>query len=183
MNAQMLPTPPPGGWTLSTFPEDAPKRAELLEGRLAWSAQTSWHMTVVRELCKALESQVPGEYAVLHRMAIKLSERTAPEPDISIMHAGAWDLDKSVLDPDDVVLAAEVTTPESARRDREDKPLIYAAMGIQAFWLIERGLDDAPIVQEHELYGGTYRLKHTHISRLKTGVPFPIDIPLEAPKP
>jgi hypothetical protein len=56
-------------------------------------------------------------------------------------------------------------------------------MGIPTFWLVERGPDLAPIVHEHQLYGGAYRLMHTHIGHLKTEIPFPIDIPLEAPKP
>ena len=178
-----LPTPPPEGWTLSTFPRDAPKRAELIEGRLVWSAQTGWHMVTVQMLRHLVESQSPRAYEILYRMAIKLTERTAPEPDISIMHASAWDLDNSVLEPDDVVLAAEVMTPDSEERDREVKPLLYAAMGIPAFWLIESGPDFAPIVHEHQLHGGAYRLMHTHIGHLKTDIPFPIDIPLEVPKP
>ena len=138
---------------------------------------------MVWQLQRLVESQTPRAYEVLHRMAIKLTERTAPEPDVSIMHAGAWDLDRSVLDPNDVVLVAEVISPESEERDREDKPLMYAAMGIPTFWLIERGPDNAPIVHEHHRYGGVYQLRHTHIGRLKTEVPFPIDIPLEVPKP
>jgi hypothetical protein len=60
---------------------------------------------------------------------------------------------------------------------------MYATMGIPTFWLIERGPDRAPIVHEHQRYAGVYQLKRTHIGRLTTEIPFPIDIPLEAPKP
>jgi hypothetical protein len=54
-------------------------------------------------------------------------------------------------------------------------------MGIPTFWLIERGKDDAPIVHEHLLVGGAYRLVRTHVGRLLTQVPFVMDFPLEVP--
>jgi hypothetical protein len=37
------------------------------------------------------------------------------------------------------------------------------------------------MVHEHRLIGGGYRLLRTHIGRLETEVPFPIDIPLAVP--
>lgn len=179
---QTLPSAPTGGWTLSTFPAEAPTRAELIDGQLVWSAQTRWHMHAVWNLQRLLASQTPSAFEVLYRMAVKLNERTAPEPDVSIMHAAAFDLDKSVLLPDEVVLVAEVTVPESEQHDRTVKPPIYAAMGIPSFWLVERGPDYAPIVHEHQLYAGAYRLMKTHIGRMKPECPFPMDIRLDAPK-
>jgi Uma2 family endonuclease len=79
------------------------------------------------------------------------------------------------------VLAVEVLSLESEERDREDKPFIYAAMGIPAYWLVERGKDDVPIVHEYHFVGGEYRLVRTHIDRLTTDTPFPIDIILKSP--
>jgi Uma2 family endonuclease len=175
---QELPPAPPGGWTLSNFPANVPKRTELIEGELIWYPQTSWHSLAVSRLQAAIAAQAPDWYEVVYRMAVKRSERCAPEPDISVMHASAFDLDKSVLRPEDVVLVAEVVCPGSEKRDREDKPLIYAAMGIPSFWLIERGPDLAPIVHEHHLYGGAYRLMQTHIGRVTTEMPFPLDVRL-----
>jgi hypothetical protein len=54
-------------------------------------------------------------------------------------------------------------------------------MGIPTYWLIERGGDDVPVVHEHQLVGGTYVLLKSHVGRLTTEVPFPIDIPLVHP--
>ena len=54
-------------------------------------------------------------------------------------------------------------------------------MGVPTFWLIERGEDFAPIVHEHYLCAGVYKLMKTHVGRLTTEVPFPIDIPLVDP--
>lgn len=177
-----LPLTPADGWTLDNLPlADLPKRTELIRGVLVMSPQTSWHMAAVSGLERLIDGRCPPQYVTQQRMAIRKSTRTAPEPDISIVHASAFDFDKSVYLPEEVLLAAEVVSPESEERDREDKPSLYAAMGIPTYWLIEMGEDFAPIVHEHYLYAGVYKPMKTHIGRLKTEVPFPIDIPLVDP--
>ena len=179
--APTLPTTPPDGWTLDNLPADLPKHTELIRGALIMSPQRAWHMAVVDALKGLISEQCPSEYSVQREMAIRKSLRSAPEPDLSIVRASAVDWDKSIYLPEDVVLAAEVISPESEERDREDKPSLYAAMGIPTYWLIEMGEDFAPIVHEHYLYAGVYKPMKTHIGRLKTEVPFPIDIPLVDP--
>jgi len=135
----------------------------------------------VSALQTAIEVQCPPRYVTQYRMAIRKSPRTLPEPDVSIIRRGAFDLNKIFYLPEDVVLAVEVITPESEERDREDKPVLYAAMGIPAFWLVEQGEGCVPIVHEHQLVEDGYRLISTHAGRLTTDIPFPIDIPLTAP--
>jgi len=181
MTAQTLPLTPPEGWTLDNLPADLPKHTELIRGTLVMSPQKAWHMALIGVLWWHMRSQAPAEFRVMREMAVKRSERSAPEPDLSIIRAEAYDRHKSIFLPADIVLAAEVISSESEERDREDKPILYAAMGIPTFWLIECGPDDTPIVHEHQLYGGGYHLMHTHIGHLKTAIPFPIDIPLEVP--
>jgi Uma2 family endonuclease len=181
MYTPTLPLTPPDGWTLESLPSDLPKHTELIRGALVMSPQKLWHMAVVNTLFQLLHAQCPEEFMVQREMAVRKSSRSAPEPDLSIVVASAFDWDKSIYLPEDVVLAAEVISPESEERDREDKPVMYAAMGIAAFWLIERGKDDAPMVHEHRLIGGGYRLMRTHIGRLATAIPFPVDVPLSVP--
>ena len=176
-----LPLTPSGGWTLENLPADLPKHTELIRGSLVVSPQTMWHMLVVDRFETLLCSQCPEEFEVLRRMAVKKSERTAPEPDLSVVAASALDWDRTIYLPEEVFLAAEVISPESEERDREDKPIMYAAMAIPTFWLIERAGNDVPMVHEHRLIGGGYRLLRTHVDRLTTEVPFPIDVPLSAP--
>ena len=179
--APTLPGTPPEGWTLDNLPADLPKHTELIRGALIMSPQKAWHMAVVDALKLLISEQCPSEYSVQREMAIRKSLRSAPEPDLSIVRASAVDWDKSIYLPDEVLLVAEVISPESEERDREDKPSLYGAMGISTFWLIECSGDYAPIVHEHHLINGAYRLMATHINRLVTGVPFPIDIPLTVP--
>ena len=176
-----LPLTPEEGWTLDNLPfADLPTCTELIRGVLVMSRQTGWHAEVVSALQTAIEEQCPPHYVTQYRMAIRKSPRTLPEPDFSIIHASAFDLNKIFYLPGDVAVVAEVVTPESEERDREDKPSLYADMGIPVFWLVEPSEDGGPIVHEHLLAEGMYRLIRTHIGRLRTGIPFPIDIPLVA---
>jgi Uma2 family endonuclease len=179
MTAPTLPITPDDGWTLDNLPDNLPKHTELIRGVLVMSPQKIWHLRTVDFLVAQLRTQLPIEYDVIRETAVKRSQRSAPEPDVLVVNASVADNDASVLLPQDVALVGEVISPESEERDREDKPLLYAAMGIPTFWLVERGADDAPIVHEHHLYGGSYQLKRTHIGRLKTEIPFSIDIALE----
>jgi Uma2 family endonuclease len=179
--ARTLPGTPPEGWTLDNLPGNLPKHTELIRGALIMSPRIAWHMEVVDALKLLIGGQCPSAYAVQREMAIRKSLRSAPEPDLSIVRASAVDWDKSVYLPEEVLLVAEVISPESEERDREDKPVMYAMMGLPTYWLIERGKDNAPIVHEHYLYAGVYKLMKTHVDRLTTDVPFPIDIPLIAP--
>lgn len=182
MIAPTLPLTPPDGWTLDNLPSNLPKHTELIRGSLVMSPLKQWHMAVMDMLKALLREKCPEQFVVQREMAIKRSTRSAPEPDLSIVKASAAaDWDRSIYLPEDVLLAAEVISPESEERDREDKPFIYGAMGIPTFWLIERGADFAPIVHEHRLYAGSYRLMRTHNGRLATDTPFPIDIPLDPP--
>jgi Uma2 family endonuclease len=177
----VLPLTPADGWTLDNLPANLPKHTELIRGVLVMSPQTTWHLRAVDMLAGPLEEQCPGQLTVLRSMAIRRSPRTAPEPDISIVRASAVDADTEVCDPEDVCLAVEVVSAESAERDREDKPALYAAMGIPAFWLVERDRGNALIVHEHRLIGGGYHRMRTAAGRFATDTPFPVDIPLGAP--
>lgn len=176
-----LPHAPEGGWTLDNIPPDLPKHTELIRGELVVSPQRTWHLLVVRMFEFAMVQQAPKQFVVLREMAVKESGRSAPEPDLSIVYASALEKDQSLYSPRDLVLAAEVVSPESEKRDSQLKPLIYAEMGIPSYWLIERGEGDVPIVQEYRLVAGTYLPIKRHTGRLVTDIPFPIDIPLTVP--
>ena len=181
MITPVVPVPPLDGWTLDNLPDNLPKHTELIRGMLVVSPQKAWHMALVDALKILIREQCPPEYVVQREMAIRKSNRSAPEPDLSIVNASAVDWDRSIYVPSEVMLVAEVISPESEERDREDKPVLYAMMGIPTFWLIERGEDNAPVVHEHYLYAGVYKLMKTHVGRLTTSVPFPIDIALTTP--
>jgi Uma2 family endonuclease len=179
--APVLPATPLDGWTLDNLPPDLPKHTQLIRGTLVMSPQKALRMEIVDALKALIAKQCPPEFRVQRGMAIKKSQCSAPEPDLSIIHADAFRRDKSIYLPDEVVLTGEVISPESEERDRDDKPIIYAHMGIPTYWLIEIGEDFAPVAHEHYLDAGVYKLMKTHVGRLTTDVPFSIDIALVDP--
>ncbi|MFZ4269547.1 Uma2 family endonuclease [Streptomyces arboris] len=181
------PRPPLDGYTvddLFTLP-DLPPHTQLIDGSLVFvSPQRLFHSTVIDLLVTGLRSTAPAEVKVRRQMTVVLDRRNGSDPDVSVVRAEA------VTGPDvnryqaaDVLLAVEVVSPDSEARDRETKPHKYATAGIPHFWLVEMtGTDQHPVVRVYELDPVTkaYALTGSHHDRLKTGVPFPVDIDISA---
>ncbi|MEV4877628.1 Uma2 family endonuclease [Streptomyces cyaneofuscatus] len=181
------PRPPLDGYTvddLFTLP-DLPPHTQLIDGSLVFvSPQRLFHSTVTDLLVTGLRSTAPAEVKVRRQMTVVLDRRNGSEPDVSVVRAEA------VTGPDvnryqaaDVLLAVEVVSPDSEARDREAKPHKYATAGVPHFWLVEMtGTDQHPVVRVYELDPVTkaYALTGIHHDRLKTGVPFPVDIDISA---
>ncbi|MFJ5226935.1 Uma2 family endonuclease [Streptomyces sp. NPDC088400] len=181
--AALRPAPPPGGYTVNdlfTLP-DLPPHAELIDGSLVFrNPQQEFHSVMVDLLVAGLRgTQLPG-LSVERQMTVVLDGRNAPEPDVSIVRAEAvTGLDQTSFQVADVLLAVEVVSPESEARDKGTKPQKYAAAGIPHFWLVEvAGADKHPVVRVYELDPLTksYALTGIHHDRLKTGVPFTVDV-------
>lgn len=184
MTAEPLPDwfyPPPGGWTaddLDRLPPGTP-RFELIDGALVMmSPQTEFHSMVMRRLANAIELAAPHHLRVPAEMSIRLGERQRPEPDILVVDAPPQKKRTSYL-PEEVVLAVEIVSDESAVRDRETKPLKYARAGIRHFWRVEEE-DGVPVVHVYELDDttGAYVATGIHRDKLVVPVPFPMDIDL-----
>ncbi|MFJ9887341.1 Uma2 family endonuclease [Streptomyces sp. NPDC091287] len=181
------PVPPQDGYTvddLFTLP-DLPPHTELIDGSLVFvSPQRDFHSTMIDLLVTGLRSTAPPEVRVRREMTVVLDRRNAPEPDVSVVRTEAvTGLDVTRYQAADVLLAVEVVSPDSEARDREAKPHKYATAGIPHFWLVEMtGTDQHPVVRVYELDPVTkaYALTGIHHDRLKTGVPFPVDIDVSA---
>ncbi|MYV57422.1 MULTISPECIES: Uma2 family endonuclease [unclassified Streptomyces] len=181
--AHQWPLPPQDGYTvddLFTLPE-LPPHTELIDGSLVFvSPQRRFHAKMINLLLNGLERTVPAEMTIEREITVVLDRRNGPEPDISVARSsGIVDMDQTHFLAADILLAIEVISPESEARDRSAKPAKYAAAGIPNFWLVERaGADKHPVVHVYELDRLTkaYALTGIHHDRLKTGVPFTIDI-------
>jgi Uma2 family endonuclease len=183
---------PPDGWTAADLDQlspdgpggafDALKHIELIDGELiVMSPQTEFHRLMVEGLCFELKRQAPGEFTATREMDIVLGERQRPCPDVSVVSAAAAtaDLDRTFYTPADVLLVVEVVSKSSEIRDRETKPRRYAEAGLRHFWRVEND-GGRPVAYIYELDPATrtYSLTGIFHDRLKTSVPFPIDIPL-----
>jgi len=118
---------------------DLPPHTELIDGSLILvSPQADFHTLALDLLVSALRSTAPPELRVRREMTVTLGPRQRPEPDVIVIHAEAVkDRRQTTYQPDDVVLAIEVVSPESRLRDRKRKPSLYAEAGIEHFWLVE----------------------------------------------
>ena len=185
------PYPPARGWmaddldhvgTEGPYGElDLLKRIELVDGTLVvMSPQTAWHRAVIDLLTHSLQAQAPADLAATSEMDVKLGPRQRPVPDVLVITAAAAaDLTRTFYDPDEVRLVAEVVPEESAVRDRERKPQLYAKAGIPWFWRIENA-DGRPVAYTFELDPATASYGPTGIfhDRIRTDAPFDIDVDL-----
>ncbi|WP_415952459.1 Uma2 family endonuclease [Streptomyces sp. KLOTTS4A1] len=179
------PIPPAGGWTaddLDRIP-DLPPHTELIDGSLVFvSPQRKFHTRAMFLFENALVAQIPDGFDVDREMTIKLNKRNRPEPDLLVYRAEAdTGPDQTWYDPEDVVLAVEIVSPDSEERDREVKPRKYAAAGVRHFWRVEQR-DGLPVVYVYELDPAVKAYVATGIyhDQLKLTVPFPLDIDLTA---
>ncbi|WP_262705030.1 MULTISPECIES: Uma2 family endonuclease [Streptomyces] len=164
---------------------DLPPHTELIDGSLVFpKPQNVFHSVALFHLTDGLFRTVPDEVRVRQRMTVALGPFNAPEPDVIVVHAeAAGSLWQDRYHAADVVLAVEVVSPDSEERDRDTKPLKYAAAGIPHFWLVEMAEEkDRPAVHTYELDPVTKSYTNTgiHHERLKLTVPFTIDIDLTA---
>lgn len=158
-----------------------PPHTELIDGTLVFvSPQALFHMNMISLLQYALRALAPAGFKVRREMTVNLGPRQRPEPDLIVTRsAGDRDRRQTSFQPEDVLLAIEVVSPESEERDKNRKPSLYAEAGIPHFWLIEDA-EPSPVVHVYELIpdARTYKLTGTYRKRLELSVPFPIDIDL-----
>ncbi|MFD4765058.1 Uma2 family endonuclease [Streptomyces niveus] len=177
------PVPPQDGYTvedLFTLP-DLPPHTELIDGSLVFvSPQRRFHSMMIDLLVGGLRRAVTPEMKVEREMTVLLDSRNGPEPDISVVRSDAvTGLEQTRFQAADVLLAVEVVSPDSEVRDQDVKPRKYAAAGIPHFWLVDMaGSDRHPVVRVYELdpVSKTYALSGIHHERLKTAVPFTVDM-------
>ncbi|WP_254715194.1 Uma2 family endonuclease [Actinomadura sp. NAK00032] len=189
MDAAPLPDwviPPPGGFTADDFlrMRGLPRHTELVDGGLVFvSPQRKWHVRVINLLRDELARQAPEDLCADREMTVKLGGRQAPEPDVLIVSAEAYERDEpsTYYLPEDVLLAVEAVSPDSEIRDRETKPRRYREAGIKHYWRVEED-EGRTIVYVYELEPASdaYALTGIHHDQLKVTVPFDIEIDLTA---
>lgn len=180
--------PPADGWTYDQVKELVlPFDWELLGGKIVVRGATNWwHNTVRDELYFRLRSTKPEPFMVNTEQSVFIEEGSTPRPDVVIFDKRGLDIATVDCVPvGNVVLAVEVVSPGSRTEDRLYKPGMYAQAGIDHYWRIERDDNDLPVVHEF------WRHREvdwyipspdcpTHIGKLKTDVPFPIEIDLRS---
>lgn len=117
------------------------QKADLLDGVIYLaSPESTDHNKLIRWLTLVLgqfiEQRELGELTI-NKVAYRLSDRTAPEPDLGFVAAHRANKIKPgyVDGPPD--LAIEIISPDSIDRDYENKRLRYEEAGVKEYWIID----------------------------------------------
>ncbi|MFG3699090.1 Uma2 family endonuclease [Micromonospora sp. NPDC047620] len=122
---------------LLNLPDDAP-RVELVDGVVQVTpSPTLGHQDISFLLRLWLHTHAPRDLRAAQDVGVELTVNTSRRPDVLLCRAEVPS-DRSLVRPDDVVLAVEIVSPGTRRVDRFAKPGEYAAAGIPFYWRIEQ---------------------------------------------
>ena len=120
---------------LGVFHED--DRVELLDGEIVEMTPIGFpHAGCVAALVRILLTGVGTRAVVWPQQPIRLSERSLPEPDVTLLRPRQGMYRDAAAEPRDVLLLIEVSDT-SLRRDRELKVPLYAGAGIAEYWIAD----------------------------------------------
>jgi Uma2 family endonuclease len=119
--------------------QDAPGRYELVDGEvLKMAAETAQHVRlkgrVFRSLATAIDKKGVDCEAFQDGMSIKISAKTAREPDVSVQCGKLLDDSSMVLEKPLIVV--EVVSPSSTTRDENQKLAEYFSVASVMHYLI-----------------------------------------------
>ena len=147
-----------GRFTRADFealPEDAGDgvRYELLDGAIVVTPSPGYaHQVAVTNLWRTLDQSRPeGVRALVAPLDVYLSTHDILEPDVLVIEESAVVDDK--LQGGVPLLAVEVLSPSSRRRDVGDKLTAYRDAGVPAYWVVD---PINPRLRAWELRDGEY---------------------------
>jgi len=123
-------------WTvddLAELPPDLPY--ELVNGRLILLSPTFIHQFVCTEMAFALRANCPHDHAPVFDLSLDVNRYSEPRPDVVVMETSH--VDQHPPPVEDAVLAIEVVSKDSRFRDFSDKAGMYAAAGVEKYWVVD----------------------------------------------
>ncbi len=146
----------PGGvaeWSvddLDTLPDDG-LRYELLDGILLVSpAPTRRHQRAVLELGALLRTACPPEMeTIVAPLDWRPDIRTSLQPDVLVLK----NRDLTAPVNESMILAVEVLSPSTRRKDAVYKRSKYEDAGVQSYWIVD---PEVPSIVALELASGRY---------------------------
>jgi Uma2 family endonuclease len=127
-------------WTLNRYLDMAEsgvladEKVELINGEIvAMPAQKEPHALAVSRATRELMAIFPEPYFVKIQSTFRLSDLSAPEPDIMVLPE-VKDAGRALHDTPLLIVEVSETT---LRYDRGAKANMYAARGVQDYWIID----------------------------------------------
>jgi Uma2 family endonuclease len=132
------------------------------------------HQRINVRLVSWLERHLPTGFEALMALGVLVDVDTTREPDALIVHS-PLDLDHHFCKADQVLVVVEIVSPGTRRRDRFEKPALYASAGIPHYWRIEQN----PVhVFAYDLVGSRYEPVADSAEELVLSKPFEIKLPI-----
>lgn len=163
------------------LPEDTMRHYEVEEGVLQVSPRPGLgHQWAVKKLLSHLDAQLPVHLCAFPEIEVSLFGEfpaTVRAPEIAVIHEHAARQVRWRCAAADVVLAIEMISTGSSRRDRVTRFDEYGLAGIQHYWLVD--LDAPASITAYTLASGHYELAGDAVTTLSVETPAPIaiDIP------
>lgn len=157
---------------LFVLPDDAP-RVELWDGVLSVvPPPTGGHQRINFRLAAWFERHLPEDLAALFAVGVVIGLENALEPDVAVLRKPV-DYEHHYYPASQTVIAVEIVSPSTRRRDRLEKPSLYAAAGVPHYWRIEQN----PVhVFAYDLVKGRYELAADSADELVLSAPFEIKL-------
>jgi Uma2 family endonuclease len=133
------------------------ERVELLDGEIyAMSPPSSRHIAWVNRVMKALERS-SGDYVIVQvQSPVRLSEDSAPEPDVAVLAPRDDFYESGLPGAADIYLVVEVSVA-TLHHDRTVKLSAYARAGVPEYWIVN--VDEAQLEVYREPRGDHYRMR------------------------
>jgi hypothetical protein len=153
-------------------------RIELLDGQINITSPIGLaHTICVRKLNQWLHQILSlDQFIVDIQNTIQLDEYSLLQPDVVIARMRKELLEKSHIQPTDVVLLIEVSD-STLRYDQDQKLPLYAQHGISECWIVN--LNDQQVEVYEQPEGNQFLKKHFYQSSFHSDA-LAIDVPLEA---
>ena len=146
-------------WTwadLQQIPDDG-HRYEIIDRSLYVSPSPSRpHQIAAGRIVRLLADAAPDHLEVVATLDVEM-DRSVLEPDVVVLPAEPAYRTGGPLTPADVLLAVEVVSLSSRRMDRLVMPAVLAEAGVPAYWRVELEGVGTPSVTVYELAGVAYR--------------------------
>jgi Uma2 family endonuclease len=156
------------------LPGDAP-RVELNDGVMVEvPSPTAGHQNIGNLLWMWWRQHAPESFHPVTAVGVALGLQDSLEPDVLLLTEVVEATNHFVL-PTQAAVVVEVVSPGTKRRDRLEKPQLYAAAGIAHYWRIEQ---DPLHVFAYDLADGRYELVADSDTELRLEAPFPMTLPI-----
>jgi Uma2 family endonuclease len=180
-----VPTIDTGPMTVEDFYAFTDKRPdeekwELIDGELVLNAAPSrLHQRIVKNLTFILTTfeRRPGvSWEVLPGLGVRVSEKDRPEPDVLVIPVNGGSRDPEGRDRADVIVASEVLSPSTERRDLRWKRSAYASLPSLTHYVViaQDAVDVVVFAREHDFAERRIRSIDETIELRSLGVSLPV---------